>query len=75
MKFLFSVLGIVCVIFVICIIGSIVLEEFPTLQPMWEEFKQVVSTIYNQASVKYGTAATILLIFGIGIALSTSKKG
>lgn len=61
-------------IFIIAIVGSIILEQFPQLQPLWEEFKMIISNLYESSKVKYGTVATIAIIVGIFILVGTSSK-
>lgn len=62
-------------IFLICIVGSIILEQFPSLVPLWEELKMHIATLYEMSVVKYGTGVTFLLIVAIFILVGSSKKG
>lgn len=61
-------------IFLISIIGNIILETFPQLQPLWNEFKEIVVKLYQTAEVKYGTVVTILIIISIFILVGTSNN-
>lgn len=61
-------------IFIIATVGEILLEQFPQLQPLWEEFKDIITRLYESSKVRYGTVATIMIIIGIIILVSTSKK-
>lgn len=61
-------------IFLIAVIGSIVLEQFPTLVPLWEEFKMHLVNLYDLSIVKYGSIATIMIIVGLVILIGSSKK-
>ena len=61
-------------IFLIMIVGSIVLETFPQLQPLWEEFKKVAVQIYETFNVRYGTMATVAIIVALIILFRTSSK-
>lgn len=61
-------------IFIIAIVGSIILEQFPQLVPLWEEFKRIIGELYQSSKVKYGTMATIAIIVGIIILVGTSSK-
>lgn len=61
-------------IFLIMIVGSIVLETFPQLQPLWEEFKNVMQIIYETFNVRYGTMATVAIIVALIILFGTSSK-
>lgn len=70
---LIFILTLVALVFFIAVVGSIALEQFPTLVPLWEELKMQVSTLYNIALVKYGAVATIMLIFAIFILVGSSK--
>lgn len=74
-NFLFRlIIGTILGIFLIAIVGSIVLETFPQLQPLWEEFKTVVSGLYETSKVKYGTLATVAIIVAIAILFGTSNS-
>lgn len=61
-------------IFIIAIVGSIILEQFPQLVPLWEEFKRIIEELYQSSKVKYGSMATIAIIVGIIILVGTSSK-
>ncbi|MFD2658495.1 hypothetical protein [Gracilibacillus thailandensis] len=68
------IIGTILGIFLIAIIGNIVLETFPQLQPLWEEFKDIVVGLYESSKVKYGSLATVAIIFAIIILFGTSGK-
>jgi|GEM_PF-2171601 len=69
-----TILYVILMIFLISIIGNIVLETFPQLQPLWNEFKEIVVKLYQTAEVKYGTVVTILIIISIFILVGTSNN-
>lgn len=74
-KILFkAILGTIFGIFIVAIVGSIILETFPSLQPLWEEFKTIVVGLYESSKVKYGTLATVAIIVGLIILFGTSGK-
>lgn len=68
------ILGTIFMIFLIAVIGSVVLEQFPSLVPLWEEFKMIVTSLYDSSVVKYGTGVTLLIIISIVILFGSSKK-
>ena len=61
-------------IFIIAIVGSVLLEQFPDLQPLWEEFKEIVVGLYESSKVKYGTIATVAIIICIVILFGTNNR-
>lgn len=61
-------------IFIIAVVGSIILEQFPQLLPMWNEFKAILTEVYQSSKVKYGSIATVAIIVGVIILVGTSKK-
>lgn len=61
-------------IFLILVVGSIVLDQFPGVLPLWEEFKVHVVSLYNTSLGKYGMTGTLLLIIAIVILIGTSKR-
>ncbi len=69
-----TVIGTILMIFLIVVIGSLLLEQFPTLVPLWEELKMHIVTLYESSLVKYGTITTLLLIVAIFIMVGSSKK-
>lgn len=71
LKFL---LGTFLFIFLIMVIGGILLEEFPSLLPIWEEIKMHAVTLYDMSMARYGAVATILLIVAIFILIGSSKN-
>ncbi len=64
----------VFMIFIIAVVGSILLEQFPQLIPLWNEFKSIVTEVYQSSKVKYGSIATIAIVAGVVILVGTSKK-
>lgn len=68
------ILGTILGIFLIVIVGSIVLETFPQLQPLWLEFKGIVVGLYESAKVKYGTMATVAIIVALILLFGTSGR-
>ena len=68
------VIGTILMIFLIVVIGSLLLEQFPTLVPLWEELKMHVVSLYESSLVKYGTITTLVLIVAIIIVVGSSKK-
>jgi hypothetical protein len=67
-----ALFGVIFGIFFIVITGSIILETFPQLQPLWGEFKNIVVSLYESSTVKYGTVVTVLIIIGLVILFGTS---
>lgn len=68
------ILGSLFMILIIAVVGTIILEQFPSLVPLWEEFKMHIVSLYDMSVVKYGTGITLLLIIGIVILVGSSKK-
>jgi hypothetical protein len=68
-------IGTILGVFLLVIVGSVILEVFPQLQPLWDEFKRVVVDLYNASNVKYGTIATALIILAIILLVATSSSG
>lgn len=68
------VIGTILMIFLIVVIGSLLLEQFPTLVPLWEELKMHVVSLYESSLVKYGTITTLVLSVAIFIMIGSSKK-
>lgn len=69
MKF---ILRAILVFLVILVVGGIVLDAFPSTQPLFEELKMHVINLYNMSLARYGTEVTILLIIAIVIMIGTS---
>lgn len=72
-KILVTIVVALAGIFLVSILGSVMLEQFPALQPMWDEFKTVSSELYQSSLAKYGTIATIAIIICIFILIGSSK--
>jgi len=68
-------LGLVFGIFLLMFIGNILLTEFPSLVPLFEEGKTMVANLYNVSLVRYGAMATVLFIIGLLFVFGDSKKG
>ncbi|OEC01263.1 hypothetical protein EYB33_12250 [Lysinibacillus sphaericus] len=71
LKFL---LMIALMIFLIAMLGSVILEQFPSLVPLWEEFKMHITNLYDLSIMEYGTGITFLIIISIVILVGSSKK-
>lgn len=69
------ILGLILGIFMIMFVGSILLTEFPQLQPLFEEGKTHVVSLYNMSMVRYGAVATLFLIIAILFIAGDSKRG
>ena len=67
-------IGTILMVFLIVVIGSLLLEQFPSLIPLWEELKMHVVNLYESSLVKYGTITTLILIVAIFIMVGSSKK-
>ncbi|MFD2760465.1 MULTISPECIES: hypothetical protein [Lentibacillus] len=67
-------LGLLLGIFLFLVVGSIILEEFPAIQPLWQEFKDAIVRLYDMALVRYGAVTTFLIIIAIFIVFGSSKK-
>lgn len=68
-----KIISVLLGIFLVVIVGSVILDTFPQLQPLWEEFKQIVVMAYESAIVKYGTLATAAIIVALVVMIGTSK--
>lgn len=68
------ILGAILFILLIMVIGTVILEEFPSLQPLFEELKMHVVNLYNMSIVKYGTVTTLLIIIAIFILVGSSRR-
>lgn len=68
-----ALIYIILMTFMIVIIGSVLLEQFPQLQPLWQEFTNIVADVYQSSKVKYGTVATIAIIAGVAVMIGTSR--
>lgn len=73
-RFITGIIGLVLVIFLFLVVGNVVLEEFPQVQPLWEELRQHVVNLYNMSIVKYGAMTTFLIIIAIFIVLGSSRR-
>lgn len=69
-----TILGLMFALFLVLIIGSLILEQFPSLQPLFNEFKMHVVNLYNASLIKYGSITTVLIIIAIFIVVGSSKK-
>lgn len=68
------IFGVLFMILLIAVIGTVILDQFPSLVPLWEELKMHLATLYDMSVVRYGAGITFLLIIGIAILLGSSKK-
>ncbi|HLQ83117.1 MAG TPA: hypothetical protein VK121_04660 [Pseudogracilibacillus sp.] len=68
------ILSLIFGIFVIMFVGNILLTEFPSLNPIFEEGKAWLSSMYNMSVVKYGAAATGILIIGLLFLVGDKKR-
>lgn len=64
----------VLMVFVVLIAGSVVLEQFPSLVPVWEQAKEHGGDLYNLSLNKFGPTGTGLLIIILTILIGTSTK-
>lgn len=69
-----TLVSIILGVFLLTILGSILLETFPQLQPLWGEFKDIVVSLYESSKVKYGAIATVAIIVAVCIVFGTSNK-
>ena len=69
-----AILAIIFGIFIIMFVGNILLTEFPSLVPIFEEGKEVLASLYSMSVVKYGTIATGMLIIGLLILVGDGKR-
>jgi len=60
-----TILYFILTIFVVLIIGSIVIEQFPFLQPIVDKGSNFISVAWDTAEVKYGTLVAGILVIGI----------
>lgn len=74
MRIIWSIIGIISMIFVVAIVGQQLFKQFPELEPLWTEFKVWVSTIYRNLQAEYGTMVVIIFVIGVGIMFATSAK-
>lgn len=70
MVFFISILALVAVV---AVVGSVLLEEFPSLQVAWEEIKRLANELYSYSIVKYGTLVTVIIIFALAILVGSSN--
>lgn len=68
------ILSIIIGVFLIMFVGSIVLNEFPELQPIVDEGVAWVKSMYELSLVKYGTVATGILIIGLLFLFGDKKR-
>lgn len=70
-----AIISIILGIFLIVVLGDVILQTFPELTPLWEEFKMIVVNLYESSKVKYGALATIAIIVGLMVVIGTSRRG
>lgn len=68
------ILGILLFIVLIMLVGTTILDEFPQLQPLFDELVMHTVTLYNLSIVKYGTVTTILFIIALIVLIGTSSS-
>jgi len=74
-KFLFrTILIALFMVFLISIVGSVILDTFPSLVPLWEEIKAQITELYQMSEVKYGTGVTLLIIVALFIVIGSSNR-
>jgi len=61
-------------IVLILVVGTIILEEFPQTQPVFEEMKMHAVNLYDASIERYGATITILLLIAIFIVIGSSRK-
>jgi len=59
-------------VFVILVVGSIILDQFPSLLPVWEAMQAHGKNLYDIALEEFGPTRTVLLIIGIIVLIGTS---
>lgn len=64
----------ILMIFVIMVVGSILLDQFPSLVPVWEEMRLHGEKLYGMSLEKFGPTGTAVLIVGIIILVGTSAS-
>lgn len=64
---------IIIMVFFLLVAGSMVLDEFPAVQPVWGEIKQIGGDLYNSSMAQYGAVGTIILIAGLAILIGSSR--
>lgn len=69
-----GILYFILAMLLILVVGSVILEEFPTVQPLWEELKGHIVTIYNMLIVKYGAITTICIIVAVFLLVGSSSR-
>lgn len=60
-------------IFLVAFLITIILSEFPMLQPLFEEGKTWVSAVWDYSVAKYGIIAAGILVIGLAF-LASGKK-
>lgn len=68
-----TIIYVLLMIFLTVIIGSVILEQFPELLPLWNEFKEITVELYNSSKIKYGSIATVAIIVAVAILIGTSR--
>ena len=69
-----SILYVLAMLVLVGVIGGILLEQFPSIQPLWEEFKAIFGELYESSKIKYGSIATIVLFIAVAILFGTSSS-
>src|SRR5699024_2493040 len=55
--------GLILGLFLIFLLGSLLLENFPAAQPLWEEVREHLANFYNAMVVKYGPLTTLFIFW------------
>lgn len=67
------ILQFIFVVFVIMIVGSVLIDTFPVLQPAVDEGMAIFRSLWDQSIVKYGTMTTVVIAIGLLFLLSGKK--
>lgn len=55
------------------IAGHFILNQFPEVQPVWQEVKGQASRLYNSGVAKFGMAGMAVILVALGIALTSRR--
>jgi len=67
------ILQFIFVVLIIMIVGSVLLDMFPSLQPAVDEGLAIFQSLWDQSILKYGTMTTVVVFIGILFLLSGKK--
>ena len=68
------IVGAMFLVLLVMVIGTIILQEFPGIQPLFDELKMHVVNLYNISLVRYGTLTTLVIIFAVFVLVGSSKR-